>query len=75
MCADTGFVPPANGVIVNDVDSPAGFLMLIDVFGIIVSIKQVSEINDVPVALPTTVYACSAPFNAITNCPASVTLT
>ena len=74
-CADTAFAPPANGVTVKAVDSPAGLCTLNVELGDTVCIKHVSLINEVPVALPTTVYGTSTELITITNCPASVTLT
>ena len=74
-CADTGFAPPANGVIVKAADSPAGLCTLIVELGDEVCIKHVSLINEVPVALPTTVFPCSRELITITNCPGSLTLT
>lgn len=74
-CADTGFAPPANGVIVKATASPAGLCILNVELADTVCIKHVSLTNEVPVALPTTVYACSTELTTTTNWAASVTLT
>ena len=43
-CADTGSAPPANGVIVNAVDSDAVFLILIIVLILVVFIIHIPTI-------------------------------
>lgn len=68
-------MPPADGVIVKAADSPVGLLIDIVELGDVVCIRHVSLINDVPVALPTTVYRTSVEFNTTTSCPGSLTLT
>lgn len=69
-CAETGCVPPANGVIVSAVELSAGFLTVKTEL-IVVVVKIANPIIWlVPVALPTTVYASGAPFNVNSNCPA-----
>lgn len=74
-CAETGCVPPANGVIVSAVELAAGFLTVkTELIVVVVRIAN-PIIGLVPVALPTTVYASGAPFNVNSNCPASVTPT
>ena len=75
MFADTGRVPPANDVIVSAVALPEGFLTVkIELIVVVVTIV-ISMIWLVPVALPTTVYSKSAPFNVNINWPASSTPT
>ena len=55
--------------------SPEGFRILMTELGIVVFIKHIPTIWVVPVALPTTVKACSTVFNTTHNCPGSDTLT
>jgi len=73
-CAETGCVPPTNGVIVSAVALSAGFLTVKTELIVVVIITN-PIIWLVHVALPTTVYANGAPFNVNCNWPASVTLT
>ena len=54
-CADTGFVPPPNGVIVKAVVSDAGFLILIIVFIVVVLIIHTPINCVIPVDRPTIV--------------------
>ena len=66
-CAETGSVPPAEGVIVRAVALSAGFrtvkMELIEVVVII----AIPIIWLIPVALPTTVYSRGAPFSVNNN--------
>ena len=66
-CAETGCVPPANGVIVSAVELSAGFLTVKTEL-IVVVVKIANPIIWlVPGALPTTVYASGSPFNVNQN--------
>lgn len=74
-CAKTGRAPPASGVIVNAAALPAGFRTVRIEFTAVVATMDIPTICEAPVALPTTVYIKSSPFNVNINYPASVTLT
>jgi len=66
-CAETGRVPPESGVIVNAAELPAGFRTVkIEFIAVVVTIAM-PTICEAPVALPTTVYARSSPFNVNIN--------
>jgi len=54
-CAETGRVPPANGVIVSAVALPAGFLTVKTELTVDVVTRAMPIICSVPVARPTTV--------------------
>lgn len=71
--ADTGRVPPANGVIVSPFEFPAGFTTARIELLVVVVTNAVDVICDVPVARPTTVYARSALLSVSTNWPDSNT--
>ena len=77
-CADTGIVPPANGVIVKAGVADVGLSIPIKVFITVVCINETPTICDVPVALPTTLLATNKLGSVdiyIANCPGSVTET
>ena len=74
-CAETGRVPPANGVIVRAAAVPSGFRTVRTELITVVSTIAIPTIWEVPVARPATVYAKSSPFKVKISCPASVTLT
>ena len=74
-CAETGRVPPARGVMVSAVELPAGFRTVRMELMTVVVTMAIPVICEAPVALPTTVYARSAPFKVNINWPASFTLT
>lgn len=54
-CAETGLVPPARGVMVSAVDSPAGFRTVRIELMTDVCTRAIPTISEVPVARPTTV--------------------
>ena len=74
-CAETGRVPPANGVIVSAAAVPSGFRTVRTELITVVSTIAIPTIWETPVARPATVYAKSSPFKVKISCPASVTLT
>lgn len=73
MCAETGFVPPAVGVIVSAIVLSSGFLTVNIEFSVVIVIINIPEISEVPVALTTTVYAIGVSLIVSYSCPASVT--
>jgi hypothetical protein len=73
--AETGWLPPADGVMVRAVLFPDGFLTLIMEFGPEVWTSAMPTSWLLPAARPTTVQGSSTPSSARTSCPASEMLT
>ena len=73
-CAETGLLPPANGVMVSEEGLPELTTRNIALADAVVS-SDMPTIWLLPAARPTTVDAMVTPLIEIANCPDSITLT